>query len=257
MPPPHSTRAVDLFPLLARLGYHFQSPDLLRQALTHRSHLNEAPQSSPGHNERLEFLGDAVLDLVISHRLMGLLPDADEGTLSKTKSQIVSAEGLVAVAREIDLGPSLFLGKGEEKTEGREKRSLLANAMEAVLGAVYLDGGLSAAETVILHLFDRPLRQQTDELAEVVDYKTTLQEQCQKAFGRPPTYRLTGVSGPDHEKIFAVEILINDVPCGVGVGKNKKEAEQQAAAEVLRRQTKAASGARKRVVQEKRESGGL
>jgi len=190
----------------------------------------------------LEFLGDAVLDLAISHRLMDSLPAADEGMLSRIKSQIVSAEGLAAVAREIDLGPSLLLGKGEEKTAGREKRSLLANTLEAVVGAVYLDGGLPAAETVILRLFDRPLQRQTDELAEVVDYKTTLQEQCQKAFGRPPTYRLSHVSGPDHEKVFAVEILINDVPCGSGVGRNKKEAEQRAAAEVLRRQTAASRG---------------
>jgi len=232
-----STRVVDMSALEARLGYCFQSPDLLRQALTHRSHLNEAARSSSGHNERLEFLGDAVLDLAISHHLMERLPDADEGTLSKTKSQIVSAEGLAAVAREIDLGPSLFLGKGEEKTEGRAKRSLLANGLEAVIGAVYLDGGWSVAKTVILRLFDQTLQTQTDELAEVVDYKTTLQEQCQKAFGRPPTYRLSRVSGPDHERIFAVEILINDVPYGDGVGRSKKEAEQQAAAQVLRRRT--------------------
>ena len=223
----------------ARLGYCFQSSNLLCQALTHRSHRNEATHPSSGHNERLEFLGDAVLDLVISHRLMGLFPDADEGTLSKMKSRIVSAEGLAEVAREIELGPSLFLGKGEEKTEGRTKRSLLANALEAVLGAVYLDGGLSAAEGVILRLFDRSLRKQTDETAAVVDYKTMLQEQCQKAFGRPPTYRLSRVSGPDHERIFEVEILINGVSCGEGVGRNKKEAEQQAAAQVLRRQTAA------------------
>ena len=169
MSPPSSTHAVGLSALEARLGYRFQSPDLLRQALTHRSHLNETSRPSPGHNERLEFLGDAVLDLAISHRLMESLPAADEGTLSRIKSQIVSAEGLAAVAREIDLGPSLFLGKGEEKTAGREKRSLLANTLEAVVGAVYLDGGLPAAETVILRLFDRPLQRQTDELAEVVD----------------------------------------------------------------------------------------
>ena len=254
--PPPSTRAVDLSVLEARLGHRFQSPDLLRQSLTHRSHLNETLRPSPGHNERLEFLGDAVLDLVISHRLMDLLPDADEGTLSRVKSQIVSAEGLAAVAREIDLGPSLFLGKGEEKTEGREKRSLLANGLEAVIGAVYLDGGLSAAETMILRLFDRSLRKQTDELAEVVDYKTTLQEQCQKAFGCPPTYRLARVSGPDHEKIFAVEILINGVPCGDGVGMNKKEAEQQAAAQVLRGQT-AAIRPSKATGSDKRGKGGL
>lgn len=239
MPPPLSTCGVDLSTLERRLGYRFQSLDLLRRALTHRSHLNEAARSSLGHNERLEFLGDAVLDLVISHRLMDRLPDADEGVLSRVKSQIVSAEGLAEVAREIDLGSSLFLGKGEEKTEGRAKRSLLANAMEAVIGAVYLDGGLPAAKTMILRLFARPLQTQTDESAEVVDYKTTLQEQCQKAFGRPPTYRLSRVSGPDHEKVFEVEILMNDTPCGEGIGKNKKEAEQRAAEGVLRRQTQA------------------
>jgi len=219
--------------LAGRLGYCFRTPRLLEAALTHKSYLNESPDPSREDNERLEFLGDAVLDLVISERFLSQFPGAPEGDLSKLKARTVSETALSHVARRLDLGSSLVLGRGEELTGGRDKPSLLADALEAVIAAVYLDGGLAAARQVVLtafsDLFDNLSR------PEVADHKTELQEICQRDFSVLPVYRVLRESGPDHHKQFYVELLIRGEVYGVGTGRSKKEAEQQAARHALDR----------------------
>lgn len=225
--------SADLSTLQERLRYFFQAPIRLRQALTHKSYFNETQDKSIEDNERLEFLGDAVLDLIISEALVARFPDAPEGDLSKMKAKVVSETTLARIAREIGLGRFLLLGKGEERTLGREKSSLLADAMEAVIAAIYLDRGYLAAREVVLKEFALPLEELTGPEVSV-DYKTELQEFCQKAFETLPTYRVIQESGPDHQKIFEVEIAILGAPYGIGVGKSKKEAEQRAAQMTLK-----------------------
>ena len=219
--------------LAERLGYCFRTPRLLEAALTHKSYLNESPDPSREDNERLEFLGDAVLDLVISERFLSQFPDAPEGDLSKLKAKTVSEAALSHVARRLDLGSSLVLGRGEELTGGRDKSSLLSDALEAVIAAVYLDGGLAAARQVVLTAFSDLL----DNLSrpEVADHKTELQELCQRTFSILPVYRVLRESGPDHHKQFDVEVSIQGEVYGIGTGRSKKEAEQQAAKHALDR----------------------
>jgi len=218
------------------LGYTFRNAELLREALTHKSYLNEmrmAAKERPAQdNERLEFLGDAVLDLAISERLVLLYPLSSEGDLSKMKARIVSEVTLARVAKRLEVGACLQLGRGEERTRGREKPSLLADALEAVIAAVYLDGGFETVRTVTLKVFEEEISG-LDQHREVVDYKTELQEQCQREFEVLPTYRVLRETGPDHQKIFEVNLTIQDVLFGVGNGRSKKEAEQQAAKRAL------------------------
>ncbi len=218
----------DLKFLEEALFYSFDAPTRLRQALTHKSYLNENREAGVKDNERLEFLGDAVLGLIISDVLMERFPNASEGDLSKMKARIVSEEILARIARGIDLGSFLYLGKGEERTLGKEKPSLLADAMEAVIAAIYLDRGFILVREVVLKQFEGQLKEVT--LSRVAgDYKTELQEQCQKRFGILPVYEVIQESGPDHQKRFEIEIRINEVPYGVSTGNSKKEAEQGAA----------------------------
>lgn len=208
---------------------------LLEEALTHSSLVNEQKSVSPQHNERLEFLGDAVLSLVMSEYLASALPQSSEGALSKLKAQLVSEASLAAVARRLSLGEHLKLGRGEDRSKGREKDSLLADALEAVLAAVHLDGGFDASRTVTRHIF-------AGELANVAaqqeqpgagDYKTQFQEWCQKKHDALPRYATVRESGPDHQKLFEVELSIQGEVVGMGAGRSKKEAEQQAAKRAL------------------------
>ncbi len=217
--------------LCDRLGYRFRDPTRLREALTHKSRLNESPDPTRRDNERLEFLGDAVLDLVVSECFLERFPQAPEGELSKLRAKVVNEAALSLVARELELGAALALGRGEELTGGREKPSLLADALEAVLAAVYLDGGLDPARAVILHTF----RAVFDDLSrpDVVDHKTEIQEWCQRAFDTLPVYTVTGETGPDHRKIFEVQLSIRGDSYGTGTGRSKKEAEQHAAKQAL------------------------
>ncbi len=226
MPDPAATER-----LLDRLNYRFGTPALLDEALTHKSYLNEAPDPSCRDNERFEFLGDAVLDLVISELFLSRFPEAPEGTLSKLRAKTVSEAALSQVARKLDLGSALRLGRGEEMTGGRDKPSLLADSLEAVIAAVYLDGGLAAARHVVLPAFADVI----DNLSrpETADHKTELQEICQRDFGGLPAYRVLKESGPDHHKQFDVEISIRGEVYGIGTGRSKKEAEQQAARAAL------------------------
>ncbi len=231
---------IDLAEAQKRLGCLFKKPELLVQALTHKSYFHEHPDRGQGDNERLEFLGDAVLDLVIRGALLSQNPDRTEGDLSKMRARVVSEPALAEVARTIGLGPFLFLGTGEEKGGGRERPSLLSDALEAVIAAIYLDRGMRAAKSFILKAFANPLRDLSSN--PFWDYKTALQEHCQGVLGILPTYHLLSELGPGHQKRFTIEVQIQGVSYGVGTGKNKKEAQQQAAEIALKKRISECQG---------------
>jgi ribonuclease-3 len=218
-------------PLEKRLGHRFKRPDLLELAVTHRSWANE--QGVPEHYERLEFLGDSVLGMVTAVWLYERHPELPEGELSKLKAQLVSRTSLAQHAERLDLGPSLRIGVGEERSGGRTKASLLADSMEAVFGAIYLDGGLDDAREAILAMLEQKGEEREQLLCS--DSKTQLQEMTQALGWDLPEYRLTGAAGPDHSKIFTVECLVGGEIAGRGEGSSKKTAEQKAAAEALTR----------------------
>lgn len=218
------------------LEYSFQNPELLRRGLVHRSYAHEIGPLNRQDNETLEFLGDAVLNLAISYLLLQRFPACTEGDLSRMRSSIVNERELARLAQGLDLGSLLLLGKGEELTGGRQKASLLADSLEALFGAVFLDGGLNAALELIERLFhdyldvgeaDHPVRT-LDR-----DYKTQLQELAQGRFRLTPYYRLEGEEGPDHEKTFHMSVILGERVLGCGTGKTKKEAQQEAAHKAL------------------------
>lgn len=210
-----------------RLGYRFGDPALLTLALTHRSAV-----ARPGsNNEKLEFLGDAVLDLAISDLLMEQFPNATEGELSRVRAALVNATMLAAKATELEVGATLRLGKGEERSGGRQKGSILAAALEAIVGAVYRDGGFSAARDLVARLFAEELRRPLR--SHLTDHKTRLQEITQKRYREIPVYTLVRASGPDHDKAFVSELHILGRVYGRGEGKSKKAAEQEAALRAL------------------------
>lgn len=214
------------------IGYHFQNPSLLIQALTHKSFANENIKSNYPNNERLEFLGDAVLNLIIAHLLINKFPFAPEGELSRFRSTLVNKKGLSTVARSIDLGKFLLLGKGEEHTGGREKDSILSGAYEALIGAIYLDSCFNTVfKTVEKHFLNLINSLKSPLLKH--DYKTELQEISLALYSSLPEYILTGESGPCHNKLFEITILINGKILAKGLGKSKKLAEQKAAKEAL------------------------
>jgi ribonuclease-3 len=214
------------------LGYEFRNLDLLETALTHKSYSHEHACDGIGSNERLEFLGDAVLELVVSHLLMIHYPEQPEGTLSRWRAALVNEKSLAEKARALGLGHHLRLGKGEEKNQGREKDSLLADAYEALLGAVYLDGGFEAAFQVVKRHFETDL-EEIDRAPSGMDFKSKLQELTQSVFKSAPRYVLVAEEGPDHDKVFHVRAEVGQTWVGFGCGKNKKEAEQQAAKDLL------------------------
>jgi ribonuclease-3 len=220
--------------LQARIGYRFRDRGLLEHALTHKSRAAEDASGGVTDNESLEFLGDAVLGLVVADALFHQYPDYDEGQKSKIKAAVVSTQSLARHAERLRLGEHLILGRGEEKTGGRFKQALLADGYEALIAALYLDGGLEAADTFLR----KELKDAIDEgVAQtfVRDYKSTLQERLQ-ALGRPlPEYRVSGETGPDHRKTFSVEVVVNGEVLGTATGRAKKEAEQEAARLALAR----------------------
>lgn len=217
------------------LGYTFKDKDLLVNALTHSSYANENRASGATSNERLEFLGDSILGMVTAEHLFRTHPDMPEGELTRTRAALVCEGSLHQVAKTWGLGQYLRLGKGEESGGGRERTSILADAVEAVLAAMYLDGGIGTARKTI-HRFILT----GEERAEAAnrDYKTTLQELVQKESGQVLSYRLTGESGPDHAKTFLVEVSLNGKSVGQGAGRSKKEAEQMAARAAIERLSK-------------------
>ncbi len=225
-----------------RLGYRFSAKELLERALTHSSAVPElrtpgteevVPALLPRDNERLEFLGDAVLELLTSEYLLASFPEWSEGQLSKSRARIVNAGALEAAARRLRLGEHLRLGRGEEKTGGRDKQTLLADAFEAVVAAVYLDGGLGAAREVLRAvLFEQALEERGDRISES-DRKSALQELLQGQGRAPAEYRMAGESGPDHQKVFQIDVWIDGKHMATGEGSTKKEAEQRAARRAL------------------------
>lgn len=227
-------RSGELSALARRLGYAFNDPGLLDAALCHSSYVHEHPGQELEPNERLEFLGDAVLELSVSGLLFARFPGSREGELSKARAAMVNETSLARLAGELDLGPLLLLGKGEELQEGREKPSILADAMEAVLAAVYLDGGLEAArpvvEALLAEMADEAIKQATRK-----DYKTRVQELVQEKLRTTPRYQILETSGPDHDKTFKVEIVIQGESLAHGSGKSKKEAQQEAARQALKK----------------------
>lgn len=214
------------------IGHRFVLPELLKQALTHKSFANE--NRLKGHNERLEFLGDSVLNLAVSEILMKTCPNSTEGDLSRLRAVVVSESTLAVIARKIRLGEFILLGKGEEQSGGREKNSLLSDCLEAVIAAVYLDSGIEAAAGLIERLFGEYIRK-VCAAGGMTDFKSRLQELCQERLKQLPNYRIVSESGPDHQKVFEVEIYINGAVFGRGTGRSKKEAEQYAAKEALER----------------------
>ena len=213
------------------LDYRFQNRRLLSEALRHRSFVNENPHLAGQDNERLEFLGDAVLNLVVSHILIRKYPEMSEGDLSRTRAHLVNETRLAQEARSLMLGTYVQLGRGEAKTGGQEKPSILSDTLEAVLAAIYLDGGFQAAFDVInerLHFRFEAL----GKPAEIVDYKSRLQEYVQTREKTTPVYRIIEERGPDHDKEFVVELTLKRLTT-LGTGKNKKAAEQEAAREAL------------------------
>lgn len=218
----------DISALEEVLGHVFDNRDLLITALTHRSYANEHRAEGRKDNEKLEFLGDAVLDLTVGHMLMDRYPSLREGQLSVTRSQVVSERGLSDRARELGLGDWLYLGKGELRSGGQYKASILADAMEAVIAAVYLDGGFPAAWALVARLFENSLA--SVEETGFYDFKTRLQELAQSRLKATPIYRVVATSGPDHAKQFEVAVEINGHEWGRGQGASKKRAEQYAAA---------------------------
>ena len=205
------------------LAYQFNDKSLLRQSLTHKSFANENPEYADFFNERLEYLGDAVLELVISEYLFKNYPEYSESELSKIKSYTVKESTIAKAAQTLNLGSYLFLGKGEEVTGGREKPSVLADAYEALIAGIYLDGGLEAASSFILTC----LKEEITRLIErnlIFDFKTEVQQIAQSSYGVLPRYIFHKEEGPDHDKTFEVDLYIKDDCFGSGKGKNKKEA---------------------------------
>lgn len=224
--------AANLDSLEARIGHHFKSRQLLLDALTHRSYAYEYAAPNVIHNERLEFLGDAVLQLLSSDLLYRRSPKASEGDLSNLRTALVRASTLAGFARRTGLGPYLRLGRGEEATGGRDRELLIASAFEAVLGAVYLDGGLRAARTFA----DPLLREEVERVAaskKIKDDKSLLQELAQAQLGVTPTYTVVSQEGPSHDRIFVVEVHLGDFVAARGEGHSKRQAEQDAARSAL------------------------
>lgn len=211
-----------------KIGIKFKNPEYLELALTHRSYVHEKKWALEKSNERLEFLGDAVLGLCVAELLIKSFPEEPEGTLSKRRAALVNQKQLAKLAEEIELGEALKLGKGEEKTGGRQKKSLLCDAYEAVIGAIYLDQGMASVHRYIEKVFT-PLIPGSKDVKSSQDYKTRLQEFFQSEHRRSPRYVVIKESGPDHSKVFEVQIEFNQEKIAKGKGSSKREAEQAAA----------------------------
>ena len=223
----------DLSEFEERVGYQFQRRDLLTRALTHKSYSHEARQETIQDNETFEFLGDSVLGFVIGDILFHRFPTLDEGALSKMKAYLVSASSLADKARAYGMGDAIYLGVGEEKSGGRRKESLLANVFEAMIAAIYLDGGINPARALIEKSFARDIESIDEEDLLFQDYKTALQELAQGKGLQLPEYNVIDEVGPDHDKRFVVEVRVGNLAAR-GEGSSKKEAQQQAAKHALR-----------------------
>jgi len=227
---------------------------LVREALTHRTWVNEHPQAERGDNQRLELLGDAVLELIVTRALYDALPHADEGLLSRARASVVNESALAEGARHIALGPSLSLGRGEVASGGNDRPRTLADSFEAVVAAVYLSAGLDAATVLVERALGASIQRTVDESAplsaasasaidaRVKDAKSVLQELVQRDGGAPPTYELENADGPVHERTFRVRVVVRGEITGVGEGRSRRDAEMRAAAAALERLRAAATG---------------
>lgn len=211
------------------IHYTFQNPDLLIQSLTHKSFFHEKRKQLAGDNEKLEFLGDAVLDLILSEVLLGYFPKDSEGNLSKKRASLVNEDLLSKVAIEIGIPQFLLLGKGEAQSGGLQKPRLLASALEAVVGAIFLDSNYEMTKSIVLKHFLPIIQKISTHDDFEKDYKTKLQEMTQKKYREAPVYVLSGESGPSHEKVFTVSLLLSSQEVSQACGKSKKQAEQEAA----------------------------
>ncbi len=214
-----------------KIGYHFKNLSLMSEALTHSSYANEHKSKHIKYNERLEFLGDAVLSIVVSDYIFKNCPQLPEGELTKLRASLVCEKSLFKFAKQIDLGSYMLLSKGERNNGGAERSSILADAFEALIAAIYIDGGFSAASKHILNFVIPEIKNTKNR--KINDYKTTLQEIVQKNPGEMLEYVLVSESGPDHNKHFVSEVHLNSNVIGKGGGRSKKEAEQQAARQAL------------------------
>ncbi|HSW63377.1 MAG TPA: ribonuclease III [Dissulfurispiraceae bacterium] len=220
--------------LEAALGYHFRNAAYLEEAVTHKSYQHEHAERSHHYNERLEFLGDSVLGLTVAETLFSLEASFTEADMSKLKAHLVNKTVLHDIGRSLQIGHYMRLGKGEESTQGRQKQSILANAVEALIGAIFLDSGYPATKEVILRIYGNRISDAVTR-REWYDYKSALQEHCQGAFGVLPDYRVIKQEGQEHKKVFTIEVLIQGQTYGRGVGKSKKDAQMAAAREALSR----------------------
>ena len=229
-------RTKELEALFQRAGYRFRDGSLAAQALTHKSYSNENPRQAPEHNERMEFLGDAVLDFVISDLLMSGYPELSEGHLSKMRAGLVSEPALASVARDLGLGAHLRMGRGEAHSGGQDKDSILSDALEALFAAIYLDSaptdGVATIRQVVGRLFGERLRKAGGQ-RQLADFKTELQERVQKHYKETVRYSITRERGPDHEKQFDAAVSLQNRELGRGSGRTKKQAEQEAARRAL------------------------
>lgn len=221
----------ELHPIEVKLGYTFENKDHLVQAFVHRSFINEYREGPLQHNERLEFLGDSVLGLIVADFLYHRLPGYPEGQLSQLRSKLVDANSCCQYLQKLDLTPHILLGKGEAMSAGKAKTSIIADVFEALLGAVYLDGGLGTAKSFLIFHFEAEFEAAIGSPPR--NYKAELQDLSQKEFQKIPVYKVVEESGPDHAKIFHVMVFLNDQEAGVGMGSSKKEAEQRAAFDAL------------------------
>ncbi len=221
--------------LQINLNYDFEDEKILKTALTHSSYVNENKLKAIDSNERLEFLGDAILGLVVSEYLYHKYPLYPEGKLTKLRAKIVCEQSLAYVAKKFEIGGYLLLGKGEEATGGRSRESILADTMEAIIGAVYLDSNYDHVKRVMLDKFSKDVEKAASEGILFMDYKTDLQEKIQKNGNSKIEYIVSREEGPDHGKIFYIDVYVEDKKLGTGKGRNKKEAEQHAAQDALER----------------------
>lgn len=230
-----NNKKIDLRPLQESLNYFFNDVKLLKQALTHSSYANENKMPITENNERLEFLGDAILNLVVSQYLYKKYPNYPEGELTKIRAKVVCESSLAFAAKRIELGKYLLLGKGEEATGGRNRESILADASESIIGAIYIDSEFNLVNEILLRNFEKDIVQAVAKGRLFIDYKTELQEYLQKKNFSKLEYKVVKEEGPDHNKIFHMEVKSEDNVMGVGSGRNKKEAEQMAAKDALKK----------------------
>jgi len=216
--------------LQEKIGYIFNDPSLLIKALTHSSYANEGVGRSNSNNERLEFLGDSLLGMSVAMLIFNSKPELSEGQMTKLRAELVCERSLAGIAHDLDLGEYIFLGRGEKNTGGQKRPSILSDAFEAILAAIFLDGGYEPVEQLVSSIFSPGIK---DPSKGFTDHKTMLQESIQGKPGQSLVYEITSEQGPDHDKFFTIEVKLNGTAIGTGTGKSKKGAEQEAAKAAL------------------------